>query len=293
VSIIESALKKLHINSPKAASAESAAQSQTVPLLGELQRTVGAQQSQRRIKVNREALRASGLLPPEMQQRQLATQYRRIKRPLLANALGQGATPVVDGRLILVASALPGEGKSFTTMNLALSMALEKDITVLLVDADLAKPHVSRTFGVQDEPGLIDALQNQEIDVESLVIPTDIPGLSVLPAGKHVETATEFLASSRMREVVARLCQADGRRVSLFDSPPLLLTAESRVLTEVVGQVVVVVRADTTARQAVLDALSLVADNKEVSMILNQSSGIETDNYYGYGEYGVDQKESA
>lgn len=252
--------------------------------------------SDKLIRIDRNALRTAGLLPPEQQERRLAAEYRHIKRPLLAAALGRGQEPVPNGGLIMLASALPGEGKTFTSMNVALSMALERDITVLLVDADVAKPHISRVFGVDSEPGLTDALNDASIDIESLVIPTDIKGLSLLPAGHTTETATELLASERMQQIVAELNRNDMNRLVLFDSPPLLLTNESRALADVVGQIVLVVRAGTTPRQAVIEALEFLGEGKTVSLVLNQSEAAPTLNHYGYGygEYGAsDEKKNA
>lgn len=243
--------------------------------------------SEKRIKIDRAAVRTAGLLPPAQQERRLANEYRAIKRPLISAALGRGVEKLPNGHLIMVASALPGEGKSFTSMNLALSMALEKDVTVLLVDADLAKPHISTTFGVRNELGLLDALFNPDLDVESLVIPTDIPNLSILPAGTAMETATELLASERMDDIVKRLGAVDSRRIVLFDSPPLLLTSESRALATVVGQTVVVVRAGSTQRAAVKEALSYLPADRPLGLILNQSEVQARGEYYGYGEYGA------
>lgn len=281
MSLIESALKKLQDRS----GAQGAAVHKQRIAIGELADTSGAAQSAKRIQVSRSDLRQAGLLAGEPLAARLAGQYRRIKRPLLAAAFGRDAG-VPDGHLMMVASALSGEGKSFTTINLAMSLALEKDISVLLVDADLAKPDISRVFGVSGEPGLVDALQSPATDIESYVIPTDVPGLSLLPAGRNVETATELLASGRMSEVVTRLGQV-ARRIVLFDSPPLLLTTESRVLSDVVSQVVYVVRAGVTTRRAVADALAGISEGKLISMVLNQSSGRDAGGSYGYGQYGT------
>src|SRR6202008_1950034 len=119
----------------------------------------------------------------------------RIKRPIIANAFGKGVPAVPNGHIVMIASAIPGEGKTFTCINLALSMALEHDLEVLLVDADVPKPHISTVFGVAGEPGLLDALKDEALDVQSLVIATDVQGLSVLPIGRRVaDTATELLA---------------------------------------------------------------------------------------------------
>jgi protein-tyrosine kinase len=297
VSFVEQALKKLQ----EAQSGDKLSRGNVVgreavrerpPVVGTvvsnagMVRSKGATRSDgKSIRVDRAALRASGLIPPEKQERRLANEYRHIKRPLIAAALGKGVNPLPKGHLIMVASALPGDGKTFTSMNLALSMALEKDISVLLVDADVAKPHISTTFGVAAEPGLVDALANAELDIESLVIPTDFPGLSILPAGRAHETATELLASERMEHIVSALAQSDARRIVVFDSPPLLLTSESRALADVVGQIVLVVRAGATSKSAVTDALALLGDDKPVGIVLNQAVMGSSEGYYGYN-YG-------
>lgn len=242
---------------------------------------------QRVVHIDRNALMAAGFLPPDSKQRQIADQFRHVKRPLLAAALGRGQEAVPNGRLILLASSLPGEGKTFVSVNLALSMSLERDTSVLLVDADVAKPHISRLFGLAEEPGLLDALQDESLDVETLILPTDIPGFSVLPAGKPADTATELLASRRMQAVVNRLgTSRDRTRIVVFDSPPLLLTSESRVLAEPMGQVVLVVQAGRTPQQAVLDAIACLG-GKPVALLLNQSESVtEAGYYYRDGAYG-------
>jgi protein-tyrosine kinase len=240
--------------------------------------------SEKVIHVDEHALRAAGLVPPEHQQRALADQYRQIKRPLISQAIGRGAPRMPRGQLIMMASAMPGEGKTFTSINLAMSMALEKDVSVLLVDADVAKPHISRIFGVENEPGLLDVLRDPASNVEAMILPTDVPGLSILPSGRRSETATELLASHRMEETVSYLASSDPSRIVLIDSPPLLLTSESRVLAHCVGQVVIVVRADSTPQQAVLDAIDHLDEGKAVSLVLNQSKTSNPGYYYGFGD---------
>jgi protein-tyrosine kinase len=241
--------------------------------------------SNRLVKVDREAMRASGLLPPRDQEREIADQYRAIKRPLLQAAFSAEETAGPTPKLIMVASALPGDGKTFTGVNLALSMALEKDRTVLLVDGDLAKPHISRLFGVENEPGLLDVLKDPARDVQSVILPTDIPGLSLLPAGSHSETATELLASERMVQIVEQLSRLTSRGVVLFDSLPLLITSESRVLLTLMGQIVLVVRANVTPQQAVKDAVELIGD-KKVWLVLNQAEVHGAMGYYYGSQYG-------
>ena len=233
----------------------------------------------RLIQINQTALRLAGLLPPTHQERQLAQQYRQIKRPLIDKAFGPARIP--KGSLIMLASALSGEGKTFTSINLAFSIAREPEVQVLLVDADVAKPHISELFGVTDQPGLLDVLRDKSISLESAVLPTDVPNLHILPAGRRSESATELLASGRMQEVTAVLERAPNCIV-IFDSPPLLLTTESQVLANAVGQIALVVRAGKTSQRTVLDALSHLGNGRTVSLILNQAVGVSGDRYY-YG----------
>jgi exopolysaccharide/PEP-CTERM locus tyrosine autokinase len=233
------------------------------------------------------------LMPPAAFERQIASQYQHVKRPLVAAALGKSSSPVANGHLIMLASALPGEGKTFTSINLALSMALEKDTEVLLIDADVVKPHVTRIFGLLAERGLLDLLTDSTLHPDSLILPTDVPGLSILPAGRQVANATELLASARMEQIVTQLGGARGRRIVLFDSPPLLLSTESRAIVAVVGQVVLVVRAESTSRTAVSDAIDLVGEARPISLILNQSESPPSSGYYGYGSYGDPVPEAA
>jgi exopolysaccharide/PEP-CTERM locus tyrosine autokinase len=212
----------------------------------------------------------------------LGDQFRQIKRPLIATAIGRGVPKAKQGQLIMIASALAGEGKTFTSINLALSMALDKDVSVLLIDADVPKPHITRTFGITNEPGLLDVLRDEKIDVESVIVQTDVPGLSILPTGRKSETAAELLSSHRMTHCMAALAARDPDRIILIDSPPLLLTNESRVLSHIVGQIVIVVRAGITPQQAVLDAIDYLGEDKSINFVLNQSRNAASVSYYGY-----------
>lgn len=242
----------------------------------------------RQTKLDRTHLRAQGALPPLEHERTLAEQYRRIKRPLVAFAQQPGdAESVATRHLILVASAIPGEGKTFTSINLAMSLAAEKDVSVLLVDADIAKPHVSDLFNLRGEPGLFDALSNDTVDAESLILDTDVANLSFLPAGVANTGSAELLASHRMAALMQYLIARDPRRLIVLDSPPLLLTNESRELVNIAGQVVLVVRASATEQSAVAEAVSLIPDGKNVGLVLNQVDPNSADvQFYGYGRYG-------
>lgn len=237
------------------------------------------------VAIDRSRLREEGFLAPEKYQRRLADEYRRIKRPLIANAFGVDVPKIDYGNLILVSSAIPGEGKTHTCVNLALSLSAERDRTVLLVDGDLPKPHISRLFGVADQPGLLDAIGSERLSLDQLLIRTDIPRLSVLPAGHWNDHATELLASARMREVCHELSNRYPDRIILFDSPPLLAATEAQAISAAVGQVVLVVAENTTPRDDVRAALAMLDEQKPINAILNKSRRATQSGYY-YGGYG-------
>jgi protein-tyrosine kinase len=244
------------------------------------------------VRIDRERLEGLKVLPPKSQERQMATQFRGIKRPLIRFAQESVATNDVLKRTFMVASALPGDGKTFTTMNLALSLAMESDLRVLLVDADSPKRHLTQTLDLDRERGLLDVLRDDGPKVEEVILPTDVPRLDVLPVGTRSETATELVASMKMRETVHRLATLYRRGIVLFDSPPILLTNESRSLATMLGQIVLVVRAGVTPQRAVKDAVAALGEGLRISLVFNgaELEGAAAYYYghrYGYG-YGED-----
>lgn len=235
------------------------------------------------VTLDRDGLRAAGYLPPPDQEREIAEQFRHIKRPLMSRAFGRGQERVQDAGRIAVTSPLQGEGKTFTCLNLALSLALEQDARVLLIDADVARATLGRALGVHGKPGLMDALSDPNLDPRSLLLHTDVENLAVMSAGTHVETAHELLTSPRMESFLRRLVGTDPNAIVLFDVAPLLMTNESKAVCEAVGQVVLVVRANQTPQQAVLDAAAQIAEGKYVGVVLNEA---EVTAGVGYGYYG-------
>ena len=239
------------------------------------------------ISLDENGLRAAGYVPEQAAFRQFADHYRRIKRPLIEKAMA-GKTAVGESRVIMVTSALPGDGKTFTSINLAFSMALERDISVLFVDCDVAMRHVSRVMGLDERLGLLDALLDEKLDIESLIVPKTTLGLSILPAGRPTSSMVELLSSNRMRKIVTSLCARNPRRILLLDSPPLMLTNEARSLVKIAGQVVLVVRAGKTPRPAIQGALALFDPQQAGGIVLNDVMLAPTEKYYGYGAYGAD-----
>jgi protein-tyrosine kinase len=242
-----------------------------------------------RVIVDRDKLREAGFIVPDGPVTGIAEEFRIIKRQLLLAAKGsQKSRPVPRGERILICSAHPDEGKTFCALNLALSIAAEKDNEVLLVDADFAKPSILSSLGLEGSKGLMDALADPELPVENCIIHTDIPGLAILPAGDQTNADTEYLASARTEQVLNRLTQNNPHRIVIFDSPPALSASPASVLATHVGQVVMVVKADETTESALRDALGLMGGCEHIQLLLNGTkfspTGRRFGSYYGYGE---------
>jgi exopolysaccharide/PEP-CTERM locus tyrosine autokinase len=236
--------------------------------------------------IDRERLRKEGFVDPEAPTGPLVEEFRMVKRQLLAVPAG---VPPEKSRTILICSAKPDEGKTFCAVNLALSLAGEQDVEVLLVDGDFSKPEILPMLGLDGRrDGLVDAIADPALDPEGLVVRTEISGLSLLPAGSQASNVTELLASERTREVLARLAAASPKRIILFDSPPALIASPASVLASHAGQLVMVVRADQTSEADLREALDLLSGCPHVSLLLNgagfAASGRRFGNYYGYAQ---------
>ena len=244
--------------------------------------------SGRAISFDFDALVAAGLLAPGNDR--LADEYRSIKQPILRRANESLTTGAAIDRLVMVGSALPGEGKTFTSVNLALSLAQERDWSVLLVDTDCRNPSLSRLLGVADQPGLLDYLRDPASTLESFVLPTNVDGLCILPVGTADQNAAELLASDRMKSVCATLAAGKfGQFIVILDSSPLLLTPEPVIVGAQVGQIAVVVLAGRTSRPAVAEALAKLDSTKAIGLVLNRASAADalTAYSFGVGAYGA------
>lgn len=199
----------------------------------------------------------------------VAEEFRMIKRPLLRQLRDKDCART---NLIAVTSAMPGEGKSFCAINLALSMATERDTTVLLVDAHMARPAVPAMLGMRDCPGMMDLLLDDTLSIADVIIKTGIPALSVLPAGKAHHHAVEMLASRDMERLLEELASRYADRVIIFDTAPLLATTEASVLTAQMGQVVLVVDAETTTHANLGDALRHLEPCAHIHLVYNKAN---------------------
>lgn len=240
--------------------------------------------SSRQVEIDLQALAEKGIVSPNAPRSQIADQFRVIKRPLIRNAMGKGASVIPNGNLIMVTSSLPGEGKTFTAINLALSIATELDNTVMLVDADVGRPSVMGVLGLPAGPGLLDLVLDESKDLSSMLYRTNIAKLTVLPSGTPHDRATELLASDAMIRLLNDIARRYPDRIVVFDSPPLLLATESRVLASHMGQIVMVVQAETTSQADVRHALATIESSPVKLMLLNQARTATKGAYeYGYG----------
>jgi protein-tyrosine kinase len=244
--------------------------------------------SRREQKLDRELLREAGFIAPDAPVGPVAEEFRIVKRQVLLGVAGKGGIAPDRRQTVLICSSQAGEGKTFCAINLALSLAGERDTEVLLVDADFNKPAILSTLGLEADRGLVDALADRSVDPESLVIQTDVRGLSILPAGRSVTNVTELLASGRTPEVLSLLTRDNPRRIVLFDSPPALLASPASVLASLVGQLLMVVRADRTTEADLREAVGMLSGCDHVSLLLNGTgfagSSKRFGSYYGYGQ---------
>ena len=239
------------------------------------------------LDIDTNRLKQLGYVCPDDMTSQIAEEYRNIKRPLLKNAFGKGAAPIENGNLIVVTSAIPGEGKTFTALNLAISIAMERNTTILLVDTDVTNPSLSRIFQLEEQPGLLDVLSDSKISVENIIHKTSIPTLSIIPAGHNHPYAAELLASNSMHQFVSEIVTRYPDRVVLFDAPPILATSHASILAHIAGQIMVVVEAGKTLQSSIKEAVSKLDNDKVIGMILNKSTYGFKGKYYGYyGSYG-------
>lgn len=242
------------------------------------------------VAINWGKLAEDGFLDNNFTKSQLAEEFRVIKRPLVNNIQNSKENGISRSNLILICSSLPSEGKTFISINLALSIANERDKNVLLIDADVEKPSISKHLGIKQSPGLIEYLEDDKVKFSDILLKTDLPNLSVIPAGKKHKYSTELLSSQRMYLFADEISNRYKDRIIIFDSPPLLVATQAQVLAELVGQVVLVIAAEVTPQGVVSESVSKLSNCDVVMTLLNKTrKDLDIYGYgygYGYGKYG-------
>ena len=297
MSKIQKALKKLQgTDRPKSDNTEKSAMTtrgrlpeSVIPIARKKSINIGGE----RHHLDEGDLIRGGLLAPLDHAIPVADEFRRIKRPLIENMLKSTGNDHGFMNVIMVASALPGAGKTFCAVNLAASMSLERELNVMLIDADVAKSHISKAFGLEEHAGLLDILEDETRLIDEVLVRTDLNDIQVLPAGRKHSQSTELLASDRMADVIKELATRYPDRMIIMDSPPLLLTSEAQALTKQAGQIVVVIESGKTLHHEVLETLETLDQSKPINVILNKSIYTQPGGYYGggYGYYGFNDEE--
>lgn len=296
MSIIENALKKANeqglIDNKNKGSGDKAHEPSAIQEIGEeITQSIGSRidiDPREVVSIDWANLSNQGFISHNDTKSQLAEEFRVVKRPLVNNIQGAEINGILRPNLILICSSLPGEGKTFVSINLALSIANELDKNVLLIDADVEKPSISKHFGIKRSPGLIEYLDSEKVKFSDILLKTDLPNLSIIPAGRRHNFSTELLSSQRMYLFAEEVSRRYRDRIVIFDSPPLLVATQAQVLAELVGQVVLVIAAEETPQNVVNESVSKLANCDVVMTLLNKTKK-ELDLYgygYGYGKYG-------
>ncbi len=236
------------------------------------------QKTSKLINIELEKLTEQGYLTPQAKNKTMFEQYRRIKMPILKKAINENQD--ANKNIIMVTSSLEGEGKSFTSINLAMSIAYEYNYTILLIDADVTKKMISTVFGVKNEKGLTDYLGDDSLNLSELILKTNIPKLNVLPSGTGSERVTELLNSNKMDDLGRELSSRYNDRIIIIDTPPILQDSSSEAIKKIVHQVLFVVEAEKTPQYIVEKALGIASDVEEIGLVLNKSNQKSNPGYY-------------
>ena len=236
------------------------------------------------IQIDFEMLEKKGFVSTNSQRQLINEEFRAIKRKLLDNAFGPLSKSLKNSNIIMVTSSRPGEGKTFTAINLALSIALEKDKTVLLVDADVIRPNVMKTLELERKQGLMEYLLGENQDISEVMYKTNLDNLRIIPAGQSHHLSTELLASERMFEAVEEFANRYTDRVVIVDTPPLLGINETAILANLAGQALVVTEESKTKLVDIEEAVKQLNPEMAIGFVVNKSEKVNTKGL-GYGYY--------
>ena len=234
--------------------------------------------------IDRAALDRAGLIDWEQTRSRISEEFRLSQRQILRNAASPESVGHGNGNLIMVTSSRPGEGKSFISLNLAASIARQRDHDVLLVDIDYKPNSIGTTLGLSGARGLLDLVIDSTLDPDQLIVKTAIDNLSILPIGQHGERSPELFASRQATRLIQSLGRRYADRLVILDAPPCLATSEPGALAPVVGQVVLVVEAEKTQREEVESALDLIQTCPTITLLLNK---VKQANRHGFGAYSA------
>lgn len=239
------------------------------------------------VSISESQARKEKILVPGTDETRTVAEFREIKRSVLFSMTSSLESSTKNANLVMVTSARPNEGKTFVSINLAISLASERDFDVLLVDMDQTKQGVCKSLGISKVKGLIDVIENESMTIDDVILETDIDGLSILPSGAFHPLGAELLNSARMKLLLDDLSRRSRDLIVMFDCPPVLATTEASILAQYVGHVLFVVEAGKTSKGNINDALQLISHSQNLGFILNKTRTVVGDTSFGaYSEYG-------
>jgi protein-tyrosine kinase len=237
-------------------------------------------------------LRASRIVTPDNKGSLTYNEFRSFKRKLIPMTRDPEAG-VMTRNVVMVTSTLPREGKTFTVMNLAICLAAERNLNVILVDGDVVRGCVADYFHGEDQDGLVELLSQKRQRIDDTLHPcANLPGLHVLFAGKHHEAAPELLASRRMADICAALSKHFQQSIVLFDTPPVLATSETAAMAAHAHHVIMLIAAGQAGRHQVEAALAEVSCCPSISLLFNRAPQWERPLSYPYDYYGYGRDKS-
>ena len=233
--------------------------------------------------LDRGRLASFGIAIPSAARSRTVEEFRLVKRNL-AGAWSQRDL-MADrraSRLIMVTSARPGEGKTFTALNLAMAFASERSVKALLVDVDTQHSTMPEILGIDGKKGIVDVLAGN-LELSEVLIQTNIPNLMILPAGRGGPHVPELLSSPEMGALLDELTQRLPDHYLVIDTPPCMASSDAAALAPLVGQIVFVVEANNTQQGEIEAALSTLSTCPRISLLLNKSDSLATEHFGSYG----------
>lgn len=230
------------------------------------------------------ALERAGLFDWSRGRTRISEEFRLAQRQVLRAAFAPSAEAGVSN-LLMVTSARPSEGKSFTALNLAGSVALQGDHHVLLIDSDSKRDSICQALGLADAPGVLDLAANPSLNPNEVILKTEIEYLSILPVGQERGRSSELFASRDMTQLIQRLGRRFSDRLLVLDAAPCLSTSDPAALAPIVGQILFVVEAERTQRDEVEAALDLIQACPLIMLLLNKVQAMSRYTFGAYSNY--------
>lgn len=207
-----------------------------------------------------------------------AESFRILRSKLLDSSLGE------PRRVIMVTSAEPKDGKTLVAANLAVSIALGIDSYVLLVDCDLRRPALHRAFGLKGKRGLREYLESGT-SIGSYLLKTQVEKLTLLPAGRPLDSPSELLSSQKMRLLTEEIRDRYPDRFLILDTPPAQFFADAASLFQITDGVLLVVRSGKTSRELVQEMITNIGRERILGVVFNGSGEAQRSYKYYYQYY--------